>query len=229
MDDYNIDYDVFADFDGSLDGFSLGCGGSPTSSYDTGFDGTASGSIKLWSTGGDGLACMNKAVPDGVETGFTFYFWSKGYSRFTIWNGYTLERTTTRVKTGETITGFAGALYTEFNSGDPFDDWELFKVVLIDEDLASTTKLYFYNNSTIGEAGASWYDFITIRDHNEALFITESVDMQIEPELVYTDKVGDYTPTHNTKKKLPFTPTQNIKKKLRPYLPTHPTRKKLYD
>lgn len=152
---------VFADFENSLDGFSLGCGGIPASSYITGHKGIGKG-LKLWSTGGDGVACATKTLAGGVIAGDTYYIWAKGY---VIWQLYAsggvghISGTYTRVSTGQTTTSIQ--MHNAFNNGQPFDDWELFKFISTQTETVQNVVFYVYNNFAAGEIYAGYYDRIT--------------------------------------------------------------------
>lgn len=74
---------LFGDFEGSLDGFSLACGGLPTSAYVGGKIGQG---LRLWSTGGDGLACAVKTngKSEAAVAGYTIFFYSRGYTQASL-------------------------------------------------------------------------------------------------------------------------------------------------
>jgi len=147
-----------ADFEDELDGFSTGCGGSPSSSYDTGYNGSNK-SLKLWPTASDWLACASKDMGD-VKAGDEFYLWAKGdkiwiqiYNGDENGNNSTLQRYDSTAKTWSVVSG-----YHEQTT------WALYKLVVnrnvSGTDYPALNKMYLY---THGEGNEGWFDEIRKR------------------------------------------------------------------
>jgi FlaG/FlaF family flagellin (archaellin) len=145
---------IIGNFENTLDGFSLDCGGVPTSSYVAGKIGLG---LKIWSTGGDALACAYKSI-GGFTAGYTVFFYGKGYVRAQIYDGSSasyVEDVETGCRTGD---GQA-SMYGTCNSGNPYPEWKLFKLVAFRD--SSGASIYAYNNVVVGESNAGFYDFFT--------------------------------------------------------------------
>ncbi len=113
-------FEIIGDFEGSADGFNFDCGGSPAHAFEQGIDGK---SIKLWPTGGDGLACMNKPV-GSVKKGETFYFYAQGKNIFAqIWCGYTNSK----------LYVYEDGVWNDVGY-HTLDDWKLHKLVVQQDD-----------------------------------------------------------------------------------------------
>jgi len=145
---------VFGNFENSLDGFGLDCGGSPTSSYTEGEIGQG---IRIWSTGGDGLACMFKTI-GSFSAGYTVFFYAKGYVQAQFYDGGTASYIQD-VESGCRTENGGTYMYTVCNGGNPYQDWKLFKLVAYRSSGGSD--IAFYNNGAGGESNAGYYDFIT--------------------------------------------------------------------
>jgi len=149
----NFSGSIIGNFEGALDGFQIDCGGVPTSSYVAGKIGQG---IKMWATGGDGLACLYKSV--GVKTvNYTVWFYGKGYVRAQLWNGTRVSRIVD-VEAGCVADSDA---WSSCNGGQPYQDWQLFKLITVNNTVASSS-IYAYDGSgAVGEDQASYYDFFT--------------------------------------------------------------------
>jgi prepilin-type N-terminal cleavage/methylation domain-containing protein len=147
---------IMGNFENTIDGFSLNCGGSPTTSY---INGAVGQGIKLWSAGGDGLACMYKSLGGDRATGYTIWFYGKGYVGGIYWNG-TAPSNMTQVDTGCSAGTSDGSIYDDCNGGNPYNEWTLFKIVATAN--ISSGSLYLYDGPGASiEANSSSYDFIT--------------------------------------------------------------------
>ncbi len=145
---------IIADFENTLDGFSLDCGGLPTSSFVTGKIGQG---LKLWSTGGDGLACAVKPV-GSFSAGYTIFFYAKGFVQAQFYDNSGASYVQD-VETGCRTADGGANIFGACNGGNPYTDWRLFKVVAFRSSTGAT--LYIYNNGIVGETNAGYYDFIT--------------------------------------------------------------------
>ncbi|MBI4009947.1 MAG: LamG domain-containing protein [Candidatus Aenigmarchaeota archaeon] len=148
---------IIGDFEDILDGFGLNCGGLPTNSF---VEGKIGKGLKLWSTGGDGLACGTKSI-GSISAGYTVFFYGKGYVTALFYDGSTFSYIQD-VETGcRTADGF-GNIFSACNAGNSYSDWKLFKVVAFRNSVGSGS-LYIYDDgvTNIGESFAGYYDFIT--------------------------------------------------------------------
>ncbi len=147
---------VMGNFEETLDGFVLNCGGAPVTSY---VDGVSGRGLKLWSSGGDGLACMHKSLDGDKLAGYTTWFYAKGYVRSIYWNG-SAPSNLIQVDTGCAAGVGDATIYDDCNGDNPYNDWTLFKIVATSN--ISGGHLYLYNHANnIGEAHGSSYDFVT--------------------------------------------------------------------
>ncbi len=151
---------LITEFDDSSAGFTTGCGGIPAVEYVNGYSNL---SAKLYATGGDGLACYYREFL-GLKDGDSFYFYGKGYVKAGIYSGETTHWqsiTLEDIESGDSYsaTYFISA-FTEFNSGNPYEEWRLFKLTLNEEISTNDGKIYFYNKVGVGEEYASYYDLL---------------------------------------------------------------------
>ncbi len=145
---------IIGDFENTLDGFGLNCGGLPTTSFISGKIGSG---MKIWSTGGDGLACAFKPM-GALSAGYSVFFYGKGFVRSQFYDGGTASYVED-METGCRTPDGTSNIDVECNGGNPYTNWRLFRLVAYRNSAGAS--LYVYNNANVGEAGASYYDFIT--------------------------------------------------------------------
>ncbi len=153
----NFSGTIIGDFENTLDGFSLGCGGLPTSSY---IPGKIGNGLKLWSTGGDGLACASKSLGSAKSVGYMIWFYGKGYVKAGVWNGSQMISYVEDANTGCKTPNGDTSMWFYCNSNQPYSDWKLFKLVVYVNSI-SVPEIFVYNNPIIGETYAGYYDFMT--------------------------------------------------------------------
>lgn len=157
----DADATVIANFEGVMDGgFSLGCGGAPTSSYVSGAIGQG---LKFWSTGGDGLGCTATSLGAIKPIGYSTYFYGKGYVHAWIYsneaggNSYT-EEVETGCKTANGQNDIWGACH---GGSTGYANWTLFRMVTF-QSTVGTAYLYFYDGGGASvEEQATYIDYIT--------------------------------------------------------------------
>jgi len=148
---------IIGNFENTLDGFGLDCGGIPTSSYVTGKIGSG---LKMWATGGDSLACASKGLGTPKSQGYTILFYGKGQIKAGIWNGTQMVSYISDVETGCRTSDGGIDIVATCNGGNPYSDWKLFRVTVFINSV-SVPSIYLYNRQTIGEANAAYFDFVT--------------------------------------------------------------------
>jgi len=152
---------ILASFENGVDGFALDCGGSPTYTNVTGLIGDRG--VLLYSTGGDGLACMNSPyiTDKPVAPNYTIFYYGKGWARVGIWNGSKYVSYVEDVETGCRTNCGANDIPTTCNGGAAYTDWKLFKVVAC-ENASTSPQLWAYaRHASRGIENGSYFDFIT--------------------------------------------------------------------
>jgi hypothetical protein len=147
-----------ANFENSLDGFGLDCGGLAAVNY---VSGPSNLGVQLYSTGGDGLACMFKQMSStGMSQGYTIYLWGKGGVSAGFYNSTNFYSTITDMSTGCSTNG--NDIYSACNGGSLYTDWRLFKITA-NQYIGGTIQLYMYKQGALGTgtAVASYYDAIS--------------------------------------------------------------------
>jgi hypothetical protein len=140
---------IIADFNGTLNGFSAGCGGNPETEYSTGHDGKGQ-SIHLYPTTADWLACLSKDIGN-VTANEEIYLYAKGTRLYAqIYNGSENGNNSTCHRyDSATNTWSANLGYHEQTT------WALYKLTIQRTVTITNNKLYLYSQ---GEGSESWFD-----------------------------------------------------------------------
>ena len=195
-----------ATFEGSLDNFTVGCGGNPNYSYVEGrVPGTQA--IKLWAEGkeregkvNNTLACLQKLLPEGAnQERYTVYFYGKGYVRAGIHYKVSNEDKgymsyIEEVATGERTNDGGINAWNLLNNGTAYEDWTFFKLTTFKNVNTTNVRIYFYNKYSTrnpGEEFAGYYDTVFAEytdveefegDNETGDGDNETIDEEPEPE-----------------------------------------------